>query len=54
MWGVGGGGGGGVVLTVCLDDVSVHTTKRPAHLILGRRHVPVDMTSLALHLCAGP
>ena len=35
-----------VVLTVCLDDVSVHATKRD--------HVPVDVTHLALHLCAGP
>ena len=41
-----------VVLTVCLDDVSVHATKRPAPN--SGFHVPVDMTPMALHLSAEP
>ena len=45
-----------VVLTVCVDDVSVHATKHPAPDFgrEGGRHVAVDMTPLALHLCAKP
>ena len=41
-----------LVLTVCLDDVSVHATTRLAPNSGG--HVPVDMTTMALHLCTGP
>ena len=38
-----------MVLTVCLDDVSVHATKRQARNFGSR--VPVDTRPPALYLC---
>ena len=42
-----------VVLTVCLNDVSVDIVKRSCNLLWGR-HVPVDMTPMSMCLCTQP